>query len=218
MTKENIINNGKTNQSAYFNEAEELKNRNSFSRREVGLTHPDTSAFIRLSDRGDIEIFSGEELGIVISPSSRSISIFADVVKIYSKEDNGLRWNNMSLNYASDIYNEPALVKTSEKEINSGFNYADYYLNLLDEFDPIETGSNVVTIDGEFGFRQPQEDVREESPYENEPTNISEENLNLLKEYSLTNSQEKIQYMKDLLSIGFTFSQAREKTLRDKGV
>lgn len=218
MTNNNIINNGKTDQSAYFNEAEELKKRNNFSRREVGLTHPDTSAFIRLSDRGDIEIFSGEELGIVISPSSKSISIFADVVKIYTKEDYGLRWNGMSVNYASDSYNEPTLVKTSEKEINSGFNYADYYLNLLDEFDPIETDPNAITIDGEFAFRKPQEDVREESLYKNEPTTISEDYLNLLKEYSLTNSQEKVQYMKDLLSIGFTFSQARDKTLRDKGV
>ena len=76
----------------------------------------------------------------------------------------------------------------------------------------------MITIDGEFGFRGPQEDIREESPYKNEPTNISEDNLNLLKEYSLTNSQEKVQYMRDLLSIGFTFNQAREKTLRDKGV
>jgi hypothetical protein len=217
MVDKRIINNGKTDDSAYFNEADEIRKRNSFTRREVGLTHPDTSSFIRLSDRGDIEIFAGEELGIVISPSSGSISIFADVVKIFTKEDNGLRWNNMSLNYASDEYSEPALVKTSEKEINSGFNYADYYLNLIDNFDPVETGSSMVTIDGEFAFRGPRDSTREEAPFQNSPSSISDDSLTLLKEYSLTNTQEKVDYMKNLLELGFTFSQARDKTLRDKG-
>lgn len=218
MVDKRIINNGKTDDSAYFNESNEIKKRTTFSRREVGLTHPDTSAFIRLSDKGDIEIFAGEEIGIIISPSSGSISLFADVVKIFTKEDNGLRWNNMSLNYASDEYNEPALVKTSEKEINSGFNHADYYLELLDELDTVEKDTSMVTINGEFAFRDTQNPVREESPYTNAPSEISEDSLVLLKEYALTNSQEKVNYMKNLLELGFNFSQAREKTLRDKGV
>lgn len=218
MVDKRIISNGKTDDSSYFNESNEIKKRTTFSRREVGLTHPDTSAFIRLSDRGDIEIFAGEEIGIIISPSSGSISLFADVVKIFTKEDNGLRWNNMSLNYASDEYNEPTLIKTSEKEINSGFNYADYYLDLLDTLDQVEKDTSVVTIDGEFAFRDSQNEVREESPYKNSASGISEDYLILLNEYALTNSQEKVNYMKSLLELGFTFNQAREKTLRDKGV
>lgn len=218
MVDKRIINNGKTDDSAYFNESSEIKKRTSFGRREVGLSHPDNSAFVRLTDNGDIEIFAGEEIGIIISPSSGSISLFADVVKIYTKEDNGLRWNNMSLNYASDQYSEPTLIKTNEKEINSGFNYADYYLELIDDFDPVETGTNMVTIDGEFAFRDPQAGFREESPFTSAPTSISEDSLMLLKEYGLTNSQEKVNYMKNLLELGFTFSQARDKTARDKGV
>jgi len=217
MVNRRIINNGKTHQSGYFNESDEVSKRNSFSKREVGLTHPDTSSFIKLTDRGDIEIFAGEELGIIISPSSGSISIFADVLKIYSKEDDGLRWNNMSLNYASDQYSEPALVKTNKKNINSGFNYADYYLNSLDDFDGLESDNNIVTIQGEYAFRDSGPNTGSLSSHQNK-SNISPENMDLLKEYALTNNQNKIDYIKNLLESGYNFDQAREKTTRDKGV
>jgi hypothetical protein len=217
MVNRRIINNGKTHESGYFNESDEISKRNTFSKREVGLTHPDTSSFIRLTDRGDIEIFAGEELGIIISPSSGSISIFADVLKIYSKEDDGLRWNNMSLNYASDQYSEPALVKTNKKNINSGFNYADYYLNSLDDFDELESDNNIVTIQGEYAFRDSGPNTGSLSSHQNK-SNISPENMDLLKEYALTNNQNKIDYIKNLLESGYNFDQAREKTTRDKGV
>jgi hypothetical protein len=217
MVNRRIINNGKTHQSGHFNESDELSKRNTFSKREVGLTHPDTSSFIKLTDRGDIEIFAGEELGIIISPSSGSISIFADVLKIYSKEDDGVRWNNMSLNYASDQYNEPALVKTSNKIINSGFNYADYYLNSLDDFDELESDNNIVTIQGEYAFRDSGPNTGSLSSSQNR-SNITAQNMDLLKEYALTNNQDKVDYMKKLFESGYSFDQAREKTIRDKGV
>jgi hypothetical protein len=217
MVNRRIINNGKTHESGYFNESDELSKRNTFSKREVGLTHPDTSSFIKLTDRGDIEIFAGEELGIIISPSSGSISIFADVLKIYSKEDDGVRWNNMSLNYASDEYSEPALVKTSKKNINSGFNYADYYLNSLDDFDELESDNNIVTIQGEYAFRDSRPNTGSLSSFQNR-SNITPENTVLLKEYALTNNQDRVDYMKKLLESGYSFDQAREKTTRDKGV
>jgi hypothetical protein len=35
-----------------------FKKRNEFSRREVGLNHPDNNSFIKLSDSGDIEIMA----------------------------------------------------------------------------------------------------------------------------------------------------------------
>jgi len=218
MADRKIVNNAETNRVENFNPAQELSLRNSFSRREVGLTHPDTSAFVRLNDRGDVEIFAGEELGIVISPSSKSISIFADVVKIVTKEDYGLRWNNMSFNYAADMYNEPSLVSTSQKEYNSGFNYADYYLDSLEDITELEKSTNITTISGDFAFSKVPSDIREESPVVNKPSVIGENDKELLKEYALTNSQEKVDYMIKLLESGFTFSQARDKTLRDKGV
>lgn len=218
MVNKKILNNATTNNGDNFNQAQELSKRSSFSRREVGLTHPDTSAFVRLNDRGDIEIFADEELGIVISPNSRSISIFADVVKIVTKEDYGLRWNNMSFNYAGDVYNEPSLVMTSEKEYNSGFNYADYYLDAVDAYNDIEKSDNITTITGDFAFVKTPSERRDESPTLNNPSVISANDMALLKEYALTNSNEKVKYMTQLLESGFTFSQAREKTLRDKGV
>ena len=217
MANKKIIENNTTKNLDNFNESEELRKRTTFSRREVGLTHPDTSAFVRLNDRGEVEIFAGEELGIVISPSTRSISIFADVVKIVTKEDYGLRWNNMSFNYSGDEFSEPSLVKTSQKEINSGFNYANYYLESLDNFELFDKETNVVTISGEYGFSKNPDDLNSRSAAVISGK-ISEEDYALLKEYGLTNSQEKVDYIKKLLESGFTFSQAREKTMRDKGV
>lgn len=218
MVNKKIIQNASTNNIDNFNDAEELSRRSTFSKREVGLTHPDTSAFVRLNDRGEVEIFAGEELGIVISPQNRSISIFADVVKIVTKEDYGLRWNNMSFNYASDLYNEPSLVQTSEKEYNSGYLYADHYLDVASEFEDIENIDRISTINGEFGFSGGSGNRREESVITEGSSKIDESNMTLLKEYALTNSDEKVQYMIKLLESGFNFSQAREKTARDKGV
>ena len=219
MAKEDILNSADTANPGYFNEALELEKRSSFSRREVGLTHPDTSSFIKLNDRGDIEIFANEELGIVISPNSGTISIFADVFKIYTKEDAGFRWNNKSFNHAGDSYHEPALVTTDIKEVNPGYNYADYYLNSIDEFDETDGSSNnIITINGDFAFRNtPKETINGGVPH-NTDSNISSEDAELIKEYALTNSQDKVNYMVNLMKLGFTFSQAREKTLRDKGV
>jgi hypothetical protein len=37
-------------QSPVFNETAEIKRRKEFSHREVGLTHPDNKAFIRITD------------------------------------------------------------------------------------------------------------------------------------------------------------------------
>jgi len=219
MARENILNNADTENPGYFNESLEIEKRSSFSRREVGLTHPDTSSFIKLNDRGDIEIFANEELGIIISPNSGTISIFADVFKIYTKEDAGFRWNNKSFNHAGDSYHEPALVNTEIKEINPGYNYADYYLNLIDEFDETDGSSNnIITINGDFAFRNTPKETVNGGVSQNKNSDISSEDLELIKEYALTNNQDRVNYMINLIKSGFTFSQAREKTLRDKGV
>jgi len=215
MKNKNLLNNALTN-NTNFNEAEELNRRSTFGRREVGLTHPDTSAFVRLNDRGEIEIFAGEELGLVISPQSRSISIFADVVKIVTKEDYGLRWNNMSFNYAGDMYSEPSLIETSEKEYNSGYLYADYYLDPIAGYDEVEKSNNVTTINGDFAFAGSLGELRSESPLKSGSSKINENDMKLLKNYAEDNNDEKVQYMIKLLESGFSFSQAKEKTERDK--
>lgn len=217
MANKKLINNAETGDPGHYNESIELSKRSSFSRREVGLTHPDTHAFVKLNDRGEIEIFAGEELGIIISPENRSISIFADVVKIVTKEDYGLRWNNKSFNHAADVYNEPSLVKTSEKEINSGFNYASYYLDPIDEIDVLDKSQNITTINGEYAFSKNQSGTREEAPLPLKASVLSDTDQKLLNEYALTNNQEKVNYMKKLLELGYNFNQAAEKTMRDKG-
>lgn len=219
MAREDILNNAETANPGYFDEASEMEKRGSFSRREVGLTHPDTSSFIKLSDKGDIEIFANEELGIVISPSTGTISIFADIFKIYTKEDAGFRWNNKSFNHAGDSYHEPSLVDTDIKEINPGYNYADYYLNIINEIDQIDNSSNnIITINSNSAFKTNSDQVINGGIPINPESGISVEISNLLKEYALTHSQDKVDYMQSLVKSGFTFDQAREKTMRDKGV
>lgn len=216
MFNKKIKKNSETNNSGYFDQTTELSKRNSFSRREVGLSHPDTNSFIKLNDRGEIEIFVGEELGMVISPSTRSISLFADVIKFVTKEDYGLRWNGNSFNYAADVYSEPALVETNQKEINSGFNSAGIFLDSIDGIDLIEKDRNITTILGDFSFRSKMTSL-EESPIINRYTNVSQEDIDLLVKYAEENPVEKVEYMKKLLESGFNFSQAKEKTERDKG-
>ena len=56
-----------------FPVSDELKRRNEFSKREVGLNHPDNSSFIRLNDDGDIEIFAAPGVGMIISGDSKTI-------------------------------------------------------------------------------------------------------------------------------------------------
>lgn len=209
-----------TNNSAIFNEADELEKRSTFSRREVGLTHPDNSSFIRITDTGAIEIFAGEELGLIISPETRSISIFADVVKIFSNEDNGMRWNGMSFNYAGDSFQEPALLPIDDKDINAGFNNARYYLNGIPSSDSGDQEINTITIKGDYAYDSERYGYNQDAPMpaENANSGLTDEQIELLEEYSMSNIKQNVDYMRKLMQSGYTFEQAKDKTLRDKGV
>jgi hypothetical protein len=130
-----------------FDESYEIKRRKEFSNREVGLNHPDNKSFLRISDSGEIEIFACPGVGIVINSNTRSVSIFADNIKFYSRDDDGLRWNSMSFNPASDMYNEPALIKTNSFSNNPAYHNATHFLDNLENLE--DPGLNVpVTIDG----------------------------------------------------------------------
>ena len=83
-----------------------LNKRNQFSRREVGMNHPDMFSFMKLADNGDIEIMAAPGVGIIISAVTRSVTILADTLKIYTTEDDGIRWNNYSFNYAASDFTE----------------------------------------------------------------------------------------------------------------
>ena len=126
----------------------EIKKRKEFSDREVGLSHPDLSSFIRLNDQGDIEIFATPGIGIIISARSKSISFFGDSVRINTKED-GLRWNSYNFNYAASSYIEPTLVKINHNLIHSAQNGVSYYLDSDKKYDQ-EEKQKPITITGEY--------------------------------------------------------------------
>jgi hypothetical protein len=136
-------------------EIDELNRRKNFSQREVGLTHPDNPSFVRLTDSGDIEIFSAPGVGIVINGSTKTISLFADNIKFYTKED-GLKWNSMEFNHSATLFSEPALVSANDKSYNPAFLNMDHYIKNLDLIDK-EDSQQAVTINGTYGYKQTTE-------------------------------------------------------------
>lgn len=187
----------------------ELSRRSEFSRREVGLNHPDTPGFIRLNDDGDIEIFAAPGIGIVISAVGNSISLFADNIRMFTKEE-GLRWNNYNFNYSAIDYSQPTLVKIDYKSIHSPQNHAEYYLSKLKEISEKDK-EKPITIQGEkgFGVQQPKVDSNYSSQISLDGLNQEQITLveNVLKEYP----KDYIIKIIDLLKQGYSFSQAQEK-------
>lgn len=94
-----------------------LGQQDQFGGREVGITHPDRSSFIKLSDNGDIEIIAGEGLGIILNLGRRSITFMADQVKFMTHNDAGFRWNQVALNPNATSFNEPAFTNVSEDKV-----------------------------------------------------------------------------------------------------
>jgi hypothetical protein len=192
-----------------FDESYEIKRRKEFSNREVGLTHPDNSSFLRIADGGAIEIFACPGVGIVINPGTRSISFFADTVKFYCKDDDGLRWNSMSFNPASDMYNEPALIKTNGFANNPAYHNAVRYLNNLEDLE--QSGADIpVTIGGEYGFAPAVQPVEEPSDRSGENFFSPEVQL-LIDGFASTNSDTKVQKLIGFIQSGYSFSQSLEK-------
>lgn len=133
-------------------EIDELNRRKNFSQREVGLTHPDNPSFVRLTDSGDIEIFSAPGVGIVISGVTKTISLFADNIKFFTKED-GLKWNSMEFNHSATLFSEPTFVNANDKSYNPAFLNMDYYIKNLDSIDK-EDSQQTVTINGNYAYKQ----------------------------------------------------------------
>lgn len=205
-----------TQKNSDFSVPDELSRRTEFSRREVGLNHPDNNSFIRLNDEGDIEIFATAGVGIVISASGRSISLFADKIKMFCSET-GLRWNNFNFNYSAYDYSQPTLVKVDSKTINSAQNGAEHYLAKLRTLE--EKDSQMpITINGDYGFRS--EELNNDQKYDSliSTEGLSEKNkmmvYNILKEHS----SEYVQYLVALLKEGYEFSQAKAKADEIKNV
>lgn len=81
-----------------------------FQNREVGITHPDLSSFIRLNDAGDVEIVVDDRLAMIFHHSTGTLTIVADQVRFLTKEGEGIRWNNNVFNQKATDFTQPALI------------------------------------------------------------------------------------------------------------
>lgn len=99
--------------------------RDLFSNREVGLVHPDTKAYVKLGDNGNIELICGNELGIIIDSYTRTVHIYGDSVVFHTKKSNGLRMNRLSFNQKATKYTEPTFVESEVSDMPGLFNGID---------------------------------------------------------------------------------------------
>lgn len=211
------------------NEKTEMDKRKNFSSREVGLTHPDNSSFIRLTDAGDIEIFSAPGVGIVISASTRTISIFADNIRLHTKDD-GLKWNSMDFNYSADSFVEPALLKSNTDMYNPAFLNIDSLVKGLEQIaleEEQEEPQKDVTINGNYLYSNSNFDITGDFGFDESTSSLSlfaEDQVKIMKNNwdNLKNSQVSYQsyvdYIANLMQSGYTFGQANEKAIRDYNV
>lgn len=100
-----------------------LDQQNTFSASEVGVTHPVQSSHLRLRDNGDIELIAGD-VGMVFSNTRRSITFTADSVTFLTKDQQGLRWNNLAFNPKATAYSQPSFLALKDDhvvDLYSGF-------------------------------------------------------------------------------------------------
>jgi len=107
-----------------------VKEQKKFQPREVGLTHPDNPSFFRVRDNGDIEIFAGDGVGIVICPETKSVSFVGDTVKVITNEDDGLKWNDKKFNSKATKFSEPTL---TSHDVDDDFK--SLYRGIEDDFE-----------------------------------------------------------------------------------
>ena len=199
-----------------FSVSGELKRRNEFSRREVGFNHPDNNSFLRLNDDGDIEIFAAPGVGIVISGSGRSISLFADKIRMFCSET-GLRWNNFNFNYSAVDYSQPTLVRIDPRSIHTAQNDALHYLAKLNNLEESEE-QKAVTITGDYQFAPQGPDTNQAYNSLIPTDGLTEQEVMLVQNILTEHSKEYIEYLIELIKQGYTFAQARSKADEIKNV
>lgn len=208
----NILNKTRT-QSGIYPVESELKRRKEFSDREVGVTHPDLNSFIRLNDQGDIEIFAAPGVGIVISTRSKSISLFGDSIRFYTKDD-GLRWNSYNFNYAASSYVEPTLVKINYKQIHSAQNGIYHYLDGISSLEQ-EESQKPITIEGKYGFSGTQQ-ISEQRLSDNlDLSSLLPDQAALVEAYLSSYSTLQVLNIIKFMNEGLSFDQAVERFLRE---
>lgn len=105
-----------------------LYDQNRFGDREVGITHTETAAYLKMADSGDIECMAAEGLGFIMHPQNRSITFVADSIRFVTKEQDGLRWNKLSFNPQATSYTEPAFVTLDEDEMINLYKGSEDYV------------------------------------------------------------------------------------------
>lgn len=156
-----------------------LNAQNVYGRREVGLTHPDTSSFIRLRDDGAVEIFAGEEVSLVMHPSG-TVTINADCIKFHTRSGGGLRWNKVAFNDRAVGFSEPTFIKVEDAlDVKSVYRGVDYYTEGIlpsSSFkftDPV-TGESLTLEEYAAQFRDDPEVTKSESNPKPNPNNLNE--------------------------------------------
>lgn len=105
-----------------------IAQQNTFSANEPGLTHPVQSSHVRLRDNGDIEIVAGDAISMVMSLSSRTITFTADSIKFLTKDQQGLRWNNLAFNPKGTSFSQPTFLALTDDHVVDLYNGATNYV------------------------------------------------------------------------------------------
>lgn len=83
--------------------AEKTESLGYFNDGEIGLFHPDVSSLVKLKDNGDIDIFTGTNIGIRINKQKKTIEMFGDSStisdnwKVLSKSVTVISENNIDI-------------------------------------------------------------------------------------------------------------------------
>lgn len=96
--------------------------------REVGITHPDISSFIRLRDNGDVEISAGQGLQIILHRQRGTITFEADQIMFRTREQGALHWNGLTFNEKATNYTEPVFNIRERDEMTNPYRGLDNYL------------------------------------------------------------------------------------------
>ena len=103
-----------------------------FSLDEVGLTHPNTNAYVKLCNDGSVEIYAGNDTGVFMNPNTKTITFMADKVKFITNNENGICWNDKELNSQATSFTEPALVPIESRPENGAYRDFSNYIRGVD--------------------------------------------------------------------------------------
>lgn len=118
-----------------------------YSKREVGISHPDVAGFICIRDNGDIEICGGDGLAILMHPKTGTITFVADHINFITRGDGGLKWNHVAFNEKATSFKEPTFI-TSDPNTLDAF---DAYEGIGSYLQGIESRRHTVRVRDNLG-------------------------------------------------------------------